>query len=71
MPRHIAIYKRYDSAMGLEQGKDYQISTRTSADNGITVTVISPTDIPVEPLIYPTEWEFLQDWQLLRTWKGR
>jgi hypothetical protein len=71
MSRHIAIYKRYDTAIGIQQGKDYQITTQKSADNSITVAVISPTDIPVEPLVYPTEWEFLQDWQILRTWKGR
>jgi hypothetical protein len=71
MPRHIAIYKRYDTNIGLQQGKDYQIVAKKLGVNTIHVTIATNTDTPVDPLIYTSEWEFLQDWQILRTWKGK
>jgi hypothetical protein len=71
MPRHIAIYKRYDTAIGLQQGKDYQIISHQESINHIQVTVLNQMDLNLAPLVYASEWEFLQDWQILRTWRGK
>jgi hypothetical protein len=71
MARHIAIYKRYHTHLNLEQGKDYQIISHKVAINHIKVTVINQAKESIDPVIYASEWEFLQDWQILRTWQGK
>ena len=71
MHRHIAIYKRYDTAIGLQQGKDYLITSQKEGAQQIKVTVLNQTGTTVPTLVYSSEWEFLQDWHILRTWKGK
>ncbi len=71
MPTHIAIYKRYDTDIGLQQGKDYRIMTHLSRDGKIKVTVASNSGSATVQFIYANQEELLLDWHLLRTWKGK
>ena len=71
MPTHIAIYKRYDTNNGLQQGKDYKIISNPSKDGKIMVTVGSKKDSAATRLVYTNQEELLMDWHILRTWKGK
>jgi hypothetical protein len=71
MPSHIAIYKRYDTDIGLLQGKDYKIMVNPYHKGKIKVTVTNNTGADIVPLIYNTQEELLLDWHILRTWKGK
>jgi hypothetical protein len=71
MPRHIALYKRYDTAIGLQPGKEYVLISYKESNNLIKVTIINQRDLFIAPLVYTSEWELLQDWHILKTWKER
>ncbi len=69
MPTHIAIYKRYDTDIGLLQGKDYKIVTNTYSGGKIKVIVVINRSPGMAPIVYNTQEELLLDWHILRTWK--
>lgn len=70
MPRYIAIYKGYNDVEGLQREKDYQLIAKKDSSNQIIITVVNQTGTPVNPLVYASDWEFLKEWQILRTWLG-
>jgi hypothetical protein len=71
MPRYIAIYKGYDNTVGLQQGKDYYLISQKNTSNQISVTILDSKGSAAGSMVYSSDWEFLKDWHILRTWSGR